>query len=114
MKEKDDFDIFLENELKKSTQVFCDDEFKQKVIDSLPVYINRNRSRNLIIYISGILSCLLFFLIIDLNMIGNSIIEFYSLINEATIPSLETIMFISMICFILYVIPKVEYSNGIS
>ena len=114
MKNKDDFDIFLENELKKSTEVFSDDEFKQKVLDSLPVYINRNRSRNLIIYISGILSCLLFFLIIDLNIIGNSIIEFYNFINESIIPSPGTIIFISMFCFILYIIPKVEYSNGVS
>ena len=113
MKNKDDFDIFLENELKKSTMVFSDDEFKQKVLDSLPVFINRNRSRNLIIYTSGILSCLLFFLIIDLNMIGNSIINFYNLIDESIIPSLETIIFISMFCFILYVIPKDEYSYDV-
>lgn len=114
MKNRDDFDIFLENELKKTTLVFSDDVFKQKVLDNLPEFINRNRSRNLIIYLSGILSCLIFFLIIDLNMIGNSIIEFYSLINESIIPSLETIIFISMFCFILYVIPKIEYSNGVS
>jgi len=114
MKNKDDFDIFLENELKKSTPVFSDDEFKQNVLDSLPVFINRNRSRNLIIYISGILSCLIFFLIIDLNMIWNFIIEFYNLINESIFPSFETIIFAFMFCFILYVIPKVEYSSGVS
>jgi hypothetical protein len=114
MIEKDEFDVFLENELKKSTYGYHDDGFKQKVLERLPTNMNRNRSRNLIIYGFGILSCILFILIMDQNIVWNSIIEFSDLINETIPPSLETIIFASMICFILYIIPKVEYSNGVS
>ncbi|MBN2481812.1 MAG: hypothetical protein JXB19_08735 [Bacteroidales bacterium] len=114
MNKRDDFDIFLENELKKSIREFSDDEFKNKVLERIPAYVARNRSRNLIIYVSGILSCLLFFWIIDFNFIRDSIIELYSFINASMIPSVETLLFIAMICFIIYIIPKVEYSNGIA
>ncbi len=114
MIEKDEFDDFLESELKKSSYVDRDDGFKQKVLERLPTYINRNRSRNLIIYGFGILSCIIFILIMDQNIIWNSIIEFSALFNETIPPSLETIIFTSMICLILYIIPRVEYSNGVS
>ncbi len=114
MRNKDGFDIFLEDQLKKSVREFSDDEFKKKLLDSLPTYVNRNRTRNLIIYVSGILSCLLFFWFIDFGIIRNSIIEIYNFICESMIPSIETILLIAMIIFILYVIPKVEYSSGIA
>jgi hypothetical protein len=114
MKNKDDFDVFLENELKRTTQLFGDDGFKQNILDRLPLHISQNRSRNLIIYISSVLSCLFFFLIIDINIIRNFIIEFYDFINESIIPSIESILFISIICFVFYIIPKIEFRNGIS
>jgi hypothetical protein len=114
MNRKDDFDIFLEHELKKSNQLRCDDEFKQKVLESLPVQINRHRTRYLIIYISVVLSFLLFFLIIDLNIISDSIIELCNFITGTSVPSLETIIVVSMFCFILYLIPRVEFKTGLS
>jgi hypothetical protein len=114
MKNKDDFDVFIENELKKSTQLFSDDGFKQNVLDRLPSHKNQNPSRNLIIYISGILSCLLFSLIIDPNIIRNFIFEFYDFINKLIIPSAESIIFISLFVFVFYIIPKIEFRSGVT
>lgn len=114
MNNQDDFDVFLRKELENSTQIFRDDEFKQKVLKSLPEQINRNRLRNLIITISGILSCLVFFLVIDPNVISNLLMELYYLISETVVPSLETILLITMILFIFYIIPRVEFSHGVS
>lgn len=114
MNNKDDFDIFLEDTLKKSVREFSDDEFRQKVLNSLPTYINRNRSRNLIIYVSAILACLAFFMVIDFGIIRDLILEIYYFICESMVPSIETILLIAMIIFIIYVIPKVEYSSGIA
>lgn len=114
MSNKDGFDVFLEDQLKKSVREFSDDKFKQELLDSLPAYVNRNRKRNLIIYVSGILSCLLCFWFIDFSIVRNSIIEIYNFICESMIPSIETILLIAMIILIIYMIPKVEYSNGIT
>jgi hypothetical protein len=113
MIEKDEFDFFLENEFKKSSYMYHDDGFRQKILERIPAYVRRNRSRNLIIYGSAILSCILFILFVDQNIVKDTIIEISGLIEEINLPSLQSIVFITFLLFIAFLIPRIEYNKGI-
>ena len=114
MTKRDDFDMFLERELKKATREFEGEAFTQRVISSVPSTANRNRMQNFVILLSCLVACVLCFLIIDLGSIAGMVQEIFLLYNEATLPSFMTILFIATICFIGFLIPGVEYNRGIA
>lgn len=110
---KEDFDIFLEKQLSETSPDFADDYFRNKVLENLPEQKKDNRTRNLILYVSVILSCAISFIIVDFNAIKNIVNEALNLLIYLKHPSLETVLFILTFLIILYVIPRIEYSEGI-
>ncbi|MEA1886279.1 MAG: hypothetical protein U9N72_03600 [Bacteroidota bacterium] len=114
MSNKEDFDIFLEKQFRETGPNFTDDYFRNKVLENLPEQKKDNRTRNLILYVSVILSCAISFVIIDLNIIKNIVNEILNLLIYHKHPSLETVLFTLTFLIILCVIPKIEYSDGIS
>jgi len=92
MKTKDDFERFIESELRNSSIKYDSNKFKNQVLNNLP---QPKSYRNIIIYFSGILSCVIFSLIIDVKIIKQFLSETYLFINQSVYPSFETIIFIS-------------------
>ena len=114
MKNEEKFDLFIKNELLKSSKKFNDDGFKQTILDKLPNLNRLTYLRSLIIYIFSILAYFIFIILIDKNTIWKFIAEFYLLIYESVPPSFQTILFISIFILIFVIIPKIEFRNGIS
>lgn len=113
MNSKDKFDTFLQDELRKSSMEFDGEDFREQVLNNLPVYAHGNRIRNLILFISGIVACVLFFVVIDVSIITNAMAEIFFFINESVLPSLQTVLLVVMLGFVFVLIPRIEFNTGI-
>jgi len=114
MSDNEDFDRFLEKLLRETGPDYTDDYFRNKVLDSLPEQKKDNRARNFILYVSAVVSCAISFIIVDFNVIKNTVNEIFSILIYLKYPSLETVLLTLTFLIILYIIPKIEYSDGIS
>jgi hypothetical protein len=111
MKTKNNFDSFFKHELRNSSIQYDSDRFKNQVLTNLP---QLKSNRNLIIYLSGILSCVIFSLTIDIQIIKKFLLEIYQFLNQSAYPSFETIVFFSFIVLVLFIIPRLEFKYGVS
>lgn len=114
MKEKDNFDIFIEKELKNSSLRYDKDKFKDQVLSKIPQSRIKYSYRNLIIYSFVILSCIIFALTIKIKNVIPKISETYFSRYGSPFPSFETILYISLFIFVLYIIANLEFKKGIS
>ena len=114
MKAKDNFDRFIEKELKNSSLQYDNDKFKNQVLNKLPKSGIKYSYRNLIIYTFAILSCAIFSLTIEVKNIKPIISEAYFSHYELSFPAFETILYISLFVFVLYIIANLEFKRGIS
>jgi len=114
MKAKDNFDRFIEEELKNSSLRYDKDKFKNQVLNKIPQSRTKNSYRNLIIYSFVILSCIIFALTIKIKNVIPKISEAYFSHNESSFPAFETILYISFLVFLLYIIANLEFKRGIS
>lgn len=114
MKTKDNFDRFIEEELKSSSIQYDSEKFRNQVLYYLPQSRIKSPYRSIIIYFSGILSCIIFSLAIDIKIVKELLIDIYLLIYHSTNPSSDTVIFISFVVFVIFIIPKLEFRYGIS
>jgi hypothetical protein len=114
MKTKDNFDRFIEKELKNSSIRYDSEKFRNQVLYNLPQSRIKSPYRSIIIYLSGILSCIIFSLSIDIKIVKELLIDIYLFIYHSTYPSADSIIFISFVVFVIYIIPKLEFRYGIS
>ncbi|HCC70220.1 MAG TPA: hypothetical protein DEQ09_03595 [Bacteroidales bacterium] len=112
MESKEDFDIFLVDQFREIDPGFEGDQFREKVLESLPGTRKNNCKRILILYVSVILSFTFSFLVIRIDTFKLIVDEFLNFVICHKYPSLETVLFTLTFLGILFIIPKIEYSDG--
>jgi len=112
MNKNDDFDKFLKNRFQKAKFNVKDNGFTERVISNLPKLRYYSIKRNIVLFISGILSIVLLFILNGFITLTISIIEVLNNSSHLTKPSLMSLIVIVVFLSIIVFITGLEYNKS--
>lgn len=113
MTNADDFDEFLISSFEKTNNNIADEGFTKKVIVHLPPKRIFSTDRNFILYLSGALAVLIFFLSSGYKAIIASVSDIYNNGFHATALSLNSFFVIAVFIGVSFIISKIEHDENL-
>lgn len=113
MSKTDDFDKFLKNSFEKSDYNIADDGFTEGVISNLPTNRIFLSNRNFILYLTSLLSFLIFFISSGYKSLVYAAIDIFHNGFHLIRPSFNSILVIVALVSVSVVISRVENNDNL-
>jgi len=113
MSKTDEFDKILKNGFEKSHNAIPDEGFTEKVIARLPAKGNSLLSRNLILFLSCILSLFIFLISNGYRSLLLSVFNLFNSGLHSVEPSLSSFFIILIFISVSFVISRIEYNEDL-
>jgi hypothetical protein len=113
MSKTDDFDQFLKNSFEKSDYNIADDGFTEGVISNLPENRIFLRNRIFILYLTSLLSVLIFFISSGYKSLLYAAIDIFNNGFHSISPSFNSIFVIVALVSVSVVISRIEYNDNL-
>lgn len=113
MSKTDDFDKFLKNSFEKSDYNIADDGFTEGVISNLPTNRIFLTHRIFILYLTSLLSVLIFFISSGYYSLLYSVIDIFNNGFHLIIPSFNSIFVIVALVSVSVVISRIEFNENL-
>lgn len=113
MSNADNFDDFLKNSFKKTNDNIADEGFTEKVIANLPTNRIFSINRNFILYLSGTLSILIFFISSGYEAIFASVADIFTNGFHGIKPSPISFFVILVFIGVSFIISRIEHNEDL-
>ena len=113
MSNADDFDKFLKGSFEKINYNIADEGFTKRVTDNLPTNRIFSITRNFILYLSGTLAVLIFFISSGYKAIFASLSDIYTNGFHAITLSLNSFFVIAVFIGVSFIISKIEHDESL-
>ena len=111
MSNDDDFDEFMKSSFEKTNHNLADDGFTEKVISQLPKRRIFGINRNFILYSSGALSVLIFFISSGYKAIFASLSDVFANGFHSITSSLNSFFVIAVFISVSFIISRIEHDE---
>ncbi len=113
MSRPDDFDKFLKSSFEKTKYNIADEGFTKRVISQLPGHRIFTINRNFILYLSGALSVLIFFISSGYKAIFASVSDIFTNGFHAITLSLNSFLVIAVFISVSFIISRIEHDDNL-
>lgn len=113
MSRPDDFDELLKSSFEKTNYNIADEGFTEKVISQLPAHRNFTINRNFILYLSGLLSVLIFLISNGYKAIFASLNDIFANGFHAITLSLNSFFVIAVFITVSFIISRIEHDDNL-
>jgi len=113
MSKTDEFDKFLKSSFEKNNSIITDEGFTEKVISHLPTKRVFTINRNFILYLSGAISVLIFFISSGYKALYFSVTDIFNNGFHLIRPSLTSLIVILVFISVSFIISRIEYNDDL-